>query len=136
MPLEFGAQIKDEVTNYAYLLYKLDCLNDLIEKKQKIQQKLVTENIEANYGLPYTYHTIFNASLFKLMNEQSKIQEEIEKSRPKLVTLMMINNCSKYVVDKDIYVDRQYNDKGTKETIKVPDPKVMNILKDIFKNAY
>lgn len=40
------------------------------------------------------------------MNEQSKIQEEIEKSRPKLVTLMMINNCSKYVVDKDIYVDR------------------------------
>ena len=40
-----------------------------------------------------------------LEKERTDIEQEIKESRPKLVTLMMMNNCSKYLVDKEIYVN-------------------------------
>lgn len=134
IPAKF-VEIQDEAINYAYLLYRLDNLNRIIQKKYKILNRLTTEHIEESNGLPYTYKRIFSTSLQKLVNEKNKVKNDLEKSRPKLVTLMETKNCSEYLVDKEIIVNSSYNRKGDKETIKIPDPKLMEKLKNFFKYA-
>lgn len=134
IPVTF-AEVNDEVINYAYLLYRLDNLTDLIQKKYKVENRLVTKDLEARNGLSLKYRTIFTNSLRRLENEQQEIQKQIEESTPKLVA-SMATHCSKYLIDKEIVVNGSYNCEGEKKTIKIPDPKIIEEYKNFFKYVF
>lgn len=135
---ELPVSVTDYASNglweYAYLMHELDRLDKLIAKKFRVEKWLMNEEPDVKNGLPSTYRRAIIESRNILLNRRNEIEKQANDFLPKVITTLAMNNKGKYLVNKEVVVDKSYNDtSGRKERVTVPDPELMDKLKQFFE---